>query len=183
MKNFIRKNQKFSLCGLNCALCVMYKDGYCPGCGGGEGNQSCKIARCGMDKSLEYCFMCNTYPCDKLVEMEKHDSFITHRNQIKDMEKARAVGMDNYVSILKLKEGVLAYLLDNYNDGRRKSFYCLTVNLLDIDDIRSIIDEFESGDILEMSAKQKADMLKDMFIGLADKQDMKLKLNRKKDDI
>jgi len=30
----------------------MHIGGYCPGCGGGEGNQSCKIARCGMEKGL-----------------------------------------------------------------------------------------------------------------------------------
>ena len=48
MKNFKRDNLLFSLCGLNCGLCPMKIDGYCPGCGGGAGNQSCKIARCSM---------------------------------------------------------------------------------------------------------------------------------------
>ena len=49
MKGFNRKNQLFSLCGLNCGLCPMFLNKYCPGCGGGEGNQSCKIARCSME--------------------------------------------------------------------------------------------------------------------------------------
>lgn len=46
MKGFSRKEPMFSLCGLNCALCAMHVGGYCPGCGGGEGNQSCAFARC-----------------------------------------------------------------------------------------------------------------------------------------
>lgn len=182
MKNFVRKNLKFSLCGLNCAICVMHIGGYCPGCGGGEGNQSCKIARCGMEKGLEYCFMCNIFPCDKLLDMEKYDSFITHRNQIKDMEKARISGMDSYVSMLELKERMLAYLLDNYDDGRKKSFYCMAVNLLDIKEIQKIIYDFESGNNVGMSIKQKADMLKDMLMHLADSMDIKLKLNKKEED-
>lgn len=45
MKGFKRNNQLLSLCGLNCGLCPMHIDGYCPGCGGGAGNQSCRIAR------------------------------------------------------------------------------------------------------------------------------------------
>ena len=49
MKGFNRKNQLFSLCGLNCGLCPMFLSKHCPGCGGGEGNQSCKIARCSME--------------------------------------------------------------------------------------------------------------------------------------
>ena len=33
------QNQLFSLGGLNCGLCPMFLNKYCPGCGGGEGNQ------------------------------------------------------------------------------------------------------------------------------------------------
>mgnify|MGYP007039300262 CR=1 FL=1 len=42
MKGFERKNQLFSLCGLNCGLCPMRLGNYCGGCG--NGNQSCGIA-------------------------------------------------------------------------------------------------------------------------------------------
>ena len=49
MKGFNRPNQLFSLCGLNCGLCPMFLNKNCPGCGGGEGNQSCKIAKCSME--------------------------------------------------------------------------------------------------------------------------------------
>ena len=49
MKGFKRNNQLLSLCGLNCGLCPMHIDGYCPGCGGGAGNQSCRIARCSLE--------------------------------------------------------------------------------------------------------------------------------------
>lgn len=58
MKGFNRQNQLLSLCGLNCGLCPMFLNKNCPGCGGGEGNQSCKIARCSMEHSgVEYCFI------------------------------------------------------------------------------------------------------------------------------
>ena len=34
--------------------------------GGGEGNQSCKIAKCSMQHGrVEYCNQCQEFPCDK----------------------------------------------------------------------------------------------------------------------
>lgn len=53
MKGFKRNNQLLSLCGLNCGLCPMHIDGYCPGCGGGAGNQSCRIARCSLEQNTK----------------------------------------------------------------------------------------------------------------------------------
>ena len=38
MKGFEREDLLFSLCGLNCGLCPMKLDGYCPGCGRAGGH-------------------------------------------------------------------------------------------------------------------------------------------------
>ncbi len=90
MKNFTKSDLSLSLCGLNCMLCSMHISGYCPGCGGGEGNQSCKIARCSMEHGRpEYCNECKEYPCETYEGIDAFDSFITHYNQKKDLEKSR----------------------------------------------------------------------------------------------
>ena len=82
MKNFQRNNLLFSLCGLNCSLCPMNLNQYCPGCGGGEGNQSCSIAKCSLQHgNVEYCFQCENYPCEKYDNIDEFDSFITHYHQ------------------------------------------------------------------------------------------------------
>lgn len=66
MKNFIREDQLFALCGLNCGLCSMHLGGPCPGCGGGEGNQPCKIAKCSLERErIEYCNQCESFPCEE----------------------------------------------------------------------------------------------------------------------
>lgn len=88
MKGFERNDRWFSLCGLNCALCPMYLGKYCPGCGQGEGNQSCAIARCSLEHDkVEYCFLCKEYPCSKYQNIDEADSFITHQNQKKILRK------------------------------------------------------------------------------------------------
>ena len=79
MKDFTREHTEFSLCGLNCLLCPMQVGGYCPGCGGGPGNQSCTIAWCSMDKGgYAFCSQCPTYPCARYDEFDAADSFVPH---------------------------------------------------------------------------------------------------------
>lgn len=86
MKGFERKNQLLSLCGLNCGLCPMLLGNYCGGCG--NGNQSCKIAKCSLEhERIEYCYECIQYPCEKYQHFDEYDSFITHRRQKADLEK------------------------------------------------------------------------------------------------
>lgn len=97
MKNFKRENLLFSLCGLNCGLCPMNLNQYCPGCGGGDGNQSCSIAKCSFQHgNVEYCFQCENYPCERYENIDEFDSFITHQRQKQDMEKFKELGIEFY---------------------------------------------------------------------------------------
>ena len=172
MKNFERDDLEFS-------LCPMKLDGYCPGCGGGAGNQSCAIARCGMEHgNCRYCFECAAYPCGKYDGAEEYDSFITHRRQLSDMEKAKTIGLPAYRTELEEKAAALKFLLENCNDGRRKTFFCLAVNLLEISDVRAILGEMESAVSDETALKTRAAMAVERFQDAAQRQGVVLKLNK-----
>lgn len=139
MKGFERKNLWFSLCGLNCGLCTMRLGGHCGGCG--NGNQSCKIARCSIEHGkVEYCFKCGEFPCEKYRDIDEYDSFITHRNRMADMERARTIGIEEYSREQSEKAELLDYLLSSCNDGRRKSFFCTALNLLELEDAREAVE-------------------------------------------
>ena len=117
MKGFKRNNQLLSLCGLNCGLCPMHIDGYCPGCGGGAGNQSCRIARCSLEHdNLTYCYECSSYPCDKYMKFAKYDSFITHQHYHQDLMKAKDGGIDTYNQEQLEKIDILKIFLEKYNE-------------------------------------------------------------------
>ena len=99
MKGFVREHTEFSLCGLNCLLCSMQVGDYCPGCGGGPGNQSCTIARCSLDKGgYAFCSQCPTYPCAQYDEFDAADSFVPHSRRSADLARARELGPDAYIS-------------------------------------------------------------------------------------
>ncbi|MGI6549039.1 MAG: DUF3795 domain-containing protein [Syntrophomonadales bacterium] len=181
MKNYRREYPLFSLCGLNCGLCSMHLDKYCPGCGGGPGNQICAIIRCSQQRDgIEYCYLCDEYPCEKYDGIDAFDSFITHRHQLKDFEKARRIGINAYQSELTEKMEILRYLLENYNDGRRKSFFCIAVNLLELPDVKWVMEQIASetgSDSLTLT--EKASLAVNLFQTMAMERSIVLKLNKK----
>ena len=178
MKNFDRKDLLFSLCGLNCGLCPMRLGGHCPGCGGGEGNQACAIARCSLEHGkVEYCAQCKDYPCKRYEDKAEYDIFITKQNQQKDMRKAMAVGPQAYRAEQEEKVEILYELLERYNDGRRKTFYCVAVNLLELEDLKAIQNHLR--EIGTMPLKERAARAAALLQETAQKRQVTLKLRKK----
>lgn len=178
MKGFQRNNQFLSLCGLNCGLCPMHLSNHCGGCG--NGNQSCQIARCSLEhKSIEYCFECHSYPCKKYLHIDDFDSFITHQHQIRDLEKAQKMGMDAYNQEQQEKIKILYDLLKNYNDGRRKNFFCIAVNLLELSDLQTIMKTIQKENLSTLSDKEKSLFVVDMIQKVARSHNISLKPHKK----
>lgn len=154
MKGFERNNQYLSLCGLNCGLCPMFLGKHCGGCG--NGNQSCKIAKCSLEHGkVEYCFECGQYPCEKYQHIDEYDSFITHRHRKADLDKVQRIGVEAYNLEQQEKQQILQHLLTNYDDGRKKTFYCVAVNLLELSEIKEALNQLESNEALSVLPKKE----------------------------
>ena len=182
MKGFHRDNQLISLCGLNCGLCPMHLNKYCPGCGGGEGNQSCKIAKCSLEHNgVEYCFQCSKYPCEKYSHIDDFDSFITHRNRRADLKKAKEIGIEAYNAEQLEKIKILDILLSGFNDGRKKTLFCTAVTLLDLLELREVLRQIENRSDLEtLMLKEKSAFAAELLKAAAAKNNIELKLRKKK---
>ena len=179
MKGFERKNQLLSLCGLNCGLCPMLLGKHCGGCG--NGNQSCKIAKCSLEHGkIEYCYECEHYPCDTYQNIDEFDSFITHQRQKADLEKAQRIGHEQYNLEQQEKMKILLYLLSNYNDGRRKNLFCVAVNLLELSELQEALNEIQSNRELPLfPIKEQCSYVADVIQKIADRNHIKLKLIKK----
>jgi len=127
---------------------------------------------------LEYCFECDEFPCKKYKDVDSSDSFITHRNQFIDMEKAKRIGLSAYEAELNEKVAILEKLLESYNDGRKKSFYCLAVNLLDLEDIKAVVENIDKEAESEATLKEKAVIATRLFNEIADLRGISLKLRK-----
>ena len=180
MKDFHRDHLQFSQCGLNCLLCPMKLGGYCPGCGGGEGNQSCAIARCAMERGVkEFCSRCGQFSCERLGIMMEYDSFLPHSRMIRDLERAEELGPAVYITQLEERRAILDRLLDGYNDGRRKGFYLLAVYLLELDNLRRAFEEIQASVPADSPVKEKAVTAVGILKKAAEADGVTLKLNKK----
>lgn len=153
---------------------------YCGGCG--NGNQSCKIAKCSLEhEKIEYCYECRQYPCETYERIDEYDSFITHRRRKADFEKAKSIGIEQYNLEQQEKAQILSYLLSNFNDGRRKNFFCVAVNLLELSEIHEAIEQIQSHDGLRsLPLKAQASYVAEVFQKIAGRRNVTLKLRKKK---
>ena len=93
-------------------------------------------------------------------------------NQKADLEKMRRIGEDAYNAEQVEKRQILERLLAEYNDGRKKTLFCLAVNLLPLEDLRAVF----SDDDLQLPIKERANRIEKK---LKEKSSIELKLRRK----
>ena len=152
---------------------------YCPGCGGGEGKQACSIAKCSLQHgNVEYCFQCESYPCERYEDIDELDSFITHHRQNQDMEKFRKLGVELYSAEQQRKKFLLNHILNTYNDGRKKMLFCVAANLLELDDLENIINELDK-DTPTFTLKEKSAHASNLIQKIALNKNISLKLRKK----
>lgn len=179
MKGFVRENQLFSLCGLNCGLCTMRLGGHCGGCG--NGNQSCAIARCSLAHGgVAYCFECAEYPCERCQGDEEYDVFITRQRRRADLEKAKAMGIEAYNEEQRRKVEIWETLLSRYNDGRRKALFSVAVNLLELPELERALARIGEWDTLPgRPLKERSAYAAGILQETAEKRGLELKLRKK----
>jgi hypothetical protein len=139
---------------------------------------SCGVLTCAQKRGFESCCLCGEFPCKKYDGADQKDSFITHKNQFRDLSKAKALGLEAYGAELVQKIALLEQLLSGFDDGRRKSFYCVAANLLELADLETamtrIIHEAEAC----TTVKEKARIAVGVLEVLAEERGICLKLRK-----
>ena len=130
---------------------------------------------------VEYCCQCREYPCEKYEHIDDFDSFITHRNRRADLEKVRQFGTEAYNTEQMEKMKILDILLSGYNDGRKKTLFCVAVNLLNLQELKEALREIESRPDMEiLTLKEKSAFAAGVLSEIASRRKVDLKLHRKK---
>ena len=179
-----RQYPLFSACGLNCGLCPRFHTegiSKCPGCAGEDFSSkhpTCGVLSCRQRHGIEYCYLCDEYPCKKFKGVDKSDSFITHKNQLMDFDKVKNNGLDTYKAELNIKVELLKRLLLNFDDGRRKSFFCIAVNLLNLQDLMCVMEQTKDEIQPDATIKEKSTTAVRLLQTMAEKRDISLQLRK-----
>ena len=186
----VKKYPIVGACGLNCGLCPRYHiEGIsrCPGCCGQDFWQkhpSCGfITCCVKQRHLETCAQCADWEgCERVARLldsaKQRDSFISYRPVAGNFGFIRENGIDEFIRLEIEKQRLLRHLLDNCNEGRSKSFYCTSCQLIPLDRLREAVADVEASLTECVDIKEKAKMVRAAISNLADSLQIDLKLRR-----
>ena len=186
----LKKYPTVACCGLDCGLCPMYYTkgpSRCPGCCGPDfinKHPSCSIITCCVKKrNFETCAECIEYPCSKINKWDKYDSFISHKVSLSNLEIIKDKGIEQFLTQQKRRIELLELMLEEFNEGRSKSFFCIATALLPIDDLDKSLKEsklqIKEEEIDAKDLKAKSKVLRDNLTKLANSKSIELKLKRK----
>lgn len=186
MSTGLKKCNTIGCCGIDCGLCprfISQSDSACPGCGATdfyEKHPSCGfLTCCAKNHGSEICAECTDYPCKRFdSEKEGYDSFVTHKQVFINQEKIKSHGLDKFLIEQKQRNDILNYMIDNFDNGRSKSFFCQTCTLLALDrlfEIRQDCDLID--DSLDIMQRNQA--IKGLIQKISERLNIDLKLRKK----
>ncbi len=181
-------------CGLDCGLCPRYYTegtSKCPGCCGPDffnKHPSCSfITCCVKKKGLEVCAQCPQFPCVKFKDTGKYDSFLTYKKVMPNQNFIKESGIEKFIEEQKKRIRLLETMLNEFDDGRSKSFYCIAAALLPLETLEKSLDnadqKIKAHNTKPDDVKTKAKILKNILDQYAQKEKIELKLKRVKKHI
>ena len=186
----LKKYPVVGACGLNCGLCPRYHTegtSRCPGCCGPDFWQkhpSCGfITCCVKQRNLETCAQCADWVrCDRVAKVldgaKYHDSFLSYRPLADNFAFIQKNGIEEFVRLEIEKQKFLRHLIDNYDEGRSKSFYCTSCQLIPLDKLREALADAEATMTADTDIKEKAKIVRAAISNMADSLQIDLKLRK-----
>ena len=186
MKEPLKRENTIGCCGIDCGLCPRFHtkgDSVCPGCGVLKFNQkhpTCGFLTCCVIKNgLEVCSDCKEYPCKRFdSEKNGYDSFVTHKKVFVNLDYIKDKGIERFIEDQRKRIEILNDLLTNYDDGRSKSFFCISSTLLPATKLEKV-HEFAQKINQESDLKEKCRLVRGYITEIADRLNIILKLNKK----
>jgi len=173
----IKTYPTIGVCGLDCGLCPRYYTigtSRCPGCAGPDffnKHPSCSfITCCVKKKNLEVCAECSDFPCSKFKsdeeyqQLEEPSSYPSYKKVMLNLNFIKEHGIEKFVEQQKKRIKLLESMIENFDDGRSRSFFCKAATLLDLTNLRSSLDKatqkIKTDKIKQNDVKNKAKILK-----------------------
>ncbi|WP_319578278.1 DUF3795 domain-containing protein [uncultured Methanospirillum sp.] len=179
---------EIGICCLSCRLCPqLYTDGQSR-CGGCKTETrisvGCPFITCALKrKGVEFCWECDeSETCEKWKKHreagKKADSFTCYQKLEDNICFIRKNGIDIFQTLQKTREDLLRIMLNEFNDGRSKSFYCIAATILEIAELEDVLAQ-ANNESTGMDMKGKARILHALLEETGKQQGYCLKLRRK----
>jgi hypothetical protein len=93
---------------------------------------------------------------------KQHDSFKCYQKLEDDIEFILEHGVTDFEKQQKIRELFLEEMLQEFNDGRSKSYYCIAATVLEIDEVQEVLTKARDKS-RGMPLKEKAKVMHSML--------------------
>jgi hypothetical protein len=173
----LKKYPTIAVCGLDCGLCPRFYTvgtSRCPGCAGPNffaKHPSCSFITCCVKKNnLEVCAECSTFPCSKFKSNEEYQqlkessSFPSSKKVMPNLIFIKDHGIEKFVEQQKVRMKLLKTMIEKFDDGRSRGYFCKASALLDSRILKNSMDKailkIRADKINRNDVKSKAKILK-----------------------
>ncbi len=181
------KYPKVGICGLSCRLCPMYNTRAKSKCDGCKSESrmivGCPFITCAIKrKGIEFCWECEeNESCEKWRKHreagKRFDSFKCYQKLEDNINFIQKNGVIKFEKIQKIKEKLLKKMLNEFNEGRSKNYYCIAVTVLDIEILKkALIKAKKNSNGLKI--KDKSKVLHSILDEIAKRKNYCLKLRK-----
>jgi hypothetical protein len=175
------------VCGLSCRLCPWHHSKGESRCGGCKSKfrmaAGCPFITCAVKrKGLEFCWDCTeNESCEKWKKHRdagrEHDSFTCYQKLEDNIVFIQKKGVDEFERLQKRREELLKAMLKEFNEGRSKTYYCITVTVMEIEELEAALKQARAT-AENLGLKGKSKLLHGILDGFAEKKHYLLKLRK-----
>ena len=181
------KYPEVGICGLSCRLCPWY---YIEGeskCGGCKSEfrmaVGCPFITCAVKKKgIEFCWDCEeNKTCEKWKKHrefgKQYDTFKCYQKLEDNISFIQKSGVDQFEKLQKIREKLLKEMLQDFNEGRSKRYYCIAATVLEIDELEKVLSEAKE-ESKGLGIKEKSKVLHSLLDTVAKRKNYFLKLRK-----
>jgi hypothetical protein len=181
------KHPEIGICGFSCRLCPWHHSTGESRCGGCKSKfrivAGCPFITCAVKrKSLEFCWDCvENESCEKWRKHRdtgrKHDSFTCYQKLEDNITFIQKNGVDEFERVQKRREELLKEMLQEFNEGRSKTYYCIAATVMEIEELEDALKQARAA-VEKLDLKGKSKLLHSILDGVAEKRQYCLKLRK-----
>jgi hypothetical protein len=130
----------------------------------------------------EFCWQCKeNETCEKWRKHKEFgkrvDSFICYQKLENNIVFIQKNGVNEFKKVHKIRENLLKEMLQEFNEGRSKSYYCVAATVLEIEELEGALTKAKE-DSIGLEIKGKSKVLHSILDKIAERKNYYIKLRR-----
>lgn len=181
------KYPEIGICGLSCKLCPRYHTETKSKCGGCKSENrmavGCPFITCAVKKKgIEFCWDCEeNKTCEKWKKHrefgKQHDTFKCYQKLEDNISFIQKHGVGEFEKVQKTREKLLKEMLQDFNEGRSKNYYCIAVTIFEIEELKKTLTKAKK-DSIGLEIKGKSKIIHSILGEIAERKNYCLKLRK-----